>query len=284
MFLQEIFGEREWTRLYAESGAADLAVSRDEFAQLLLEVLRRILPENATAQAQTDLIKSLRLKDLVLARACARGNSKAWDYFLSHYREKLYLAAAAIARDEVRGRELADSLYADLYGTRQQEDGKRVSKLDSFLGRGSLEGWLKTILAQEYVNRFRQQRKLVAFDDALESPVQTDVGDPSLPARQVALQTATDAVLDGLDDEERFLLAAYYLDQRTLAEIGRMLGMHESTVSRRLDKITARLRKQIIGRLCKEGVPQRAAEEMLDVDVRDLEINVREKLAQERRA
>jgi RNA polymerase sigma-70 factor (ECF subfamily) len=263
----------ELARLYAASGAADFAVSRDEFADWLLEFQRR----NAT-------VESSRFEELVLARACARGNAAAWDVFLTRYREKLYLAGAAIARDEVRGRELADSLYAELYGTRVQDEGKRVSKLDSFLGRGSLEGWLKTLLAQDYVNRFRRDRKLVPFNDALETPCQTNLGDPAFEANQAALTAATDAALTELPEEERFLLAAYYLDQRTLAEIARIVGMHESTVSRRLEKITARLRKHIIRRLRKDGMPKRAAEEMLALDVRDLTIDVREKLAQERRA
>jgi RNA polymerase sigma-70 factor (ECF subfamily) len=265
----------EWARLYAQSEAQDFALSCEEFISLLQDVL----PLNAALQARTQL-----LKDLLLARACARGNPLAWDCFLTRYREKLYRAGAAIARDEVRGRELADSLYAELYGTRLQQEGKRVSKLDSFQGRGSLEGWLKTLLAQEYVNRFRKERQLVAFEDALQTPIQTAIEDPSLPVQQLALTAATDAALTELPDDERFFLAAYYLDERTLAEIGRMVGMQESTVSRRLEKITIHLRKQIIGRLCKDGVTKRAAEEMLEIDVRDLGINVREKLAQERRA
>ena len=90
--------------------------------------------------------------------------------------------------------------------------------------------------------------------------------------------------LADLDAEDRLVLASYYLDQRTLSEIGRMLGLHESTVSRRVEKITNRLRKQIVARLTKAGLSRRAAEELLETDVRALEINVREKLAQERRA
>ena len=105
-----------------------------------------------------------------------------------------------------------------------------------------------------------------------------------MAAQQTLLAAATDAALEGLGEEEPFLLAAYYLDERTLAEVGRMLGAHESTVSRRLEKITARLRKEIVGRLTKSGMAKRAAEEMLALDVRDLGVNVREKLAQERRA
>src|ERR1700733_4700015 len=96
----------ELARLYAASGASELAVSRDEFVRWLLAVLQ----QHAT-------VESLHLQDLVLARACAQGNVAAWDLFLTRYRQKLYSAGAAIARDEASGRELADSLYAELYGT-----------------------------------------------------------------------------------------------------------------------------------------------------------------------
>ena len=249
------FAENKTARLYAESGAAALSIPLDDFASWL--------PETGCAH----------LKDLVLARACALGKPAAWDRFIALYRPKLYAAATAITRDETLGRELADSLYADLYGTR---------KLYSFQGRGSLEGWLKTILAQEWVNRLRRERKLVAFDDSLETP--SALADPPPPTDQKALTEATDSALSELGPEDRFLLASYYLDQRTLAEIGRTLNMHESTVSRKLDKVTAQLRRQIIATLCKTGLSKRAAEEMLAVDVRDLGVNVREKLAQERNA
>ena len=254
-FLQRIFrpsAEKTVACLYAESGAAEFSISQAEFANWL---------------------PCAHPKDLVLARACASGNPAAWDRFVALYRPKLYAAAAAITRDESSARDLADSLYADLYSTR---------KLQSFQARGSLEGWLKTILAQEWVNRLRRNRKLVAFDDSLESPVAAS--DPPPSADQKALNEAADLALTQLIPEERFLLASYYLDERTLAEIGRMLNMHESTISRRLDKITAYLRKQILAQLTKAGISKAAAEEMLSIDVRDLNINVREKLAQERNA
>ena len=61
-----------------------------------------------------------------------------------------------------------------------------------------------------------------------------------------------------------------------------MLCLHESTISRRLDKIIVALRKKIIRALCEAGVGRRAAEEILEVDVRDLSIDIGDRLAQER--
>jgi RNA polymerase sigma-70 factor (ECF subfamily) len=243
--------------------------------------MKRSLVDGCGAQERAQFLETLRLDDLVLARACARGNESAWDRFLNLYREKLYSTAAAIAREEPAGRELADSLYADLFGMRIRGDGCRISKLDSYLGRGSLEGWLRTVLAQEYVNRLRHQRKLIAFDESIDIRAE-DVRSTGPEPHNAEVAQATDAAFAALSSEERFLLAAYYLDGRTLAQIGSMLNVHESTISRRLEKITATLRKRIVARLCAAGISKRAAEEMLEVDVRDLGVDVRNRLAQER--
>jgi len=257
------------TRLYKKSRAEDFGFTLEEFCGIVTDAVNR--------QSLADL----RLNELILARACARGNNKAWEEFLSLYRAKLHSAALGITKEESVAREIADSLYADLYGTRADESGERISKLESYSGRGSLEGWLKTVLAQEYVNRLRKERKLVSFDESIGNRM--DGISERLPEEECAqLRQATDAALIELSSEERFLLAAYYLDERTLGEIGRMLNVHESTVSRRLEKITSALRKRIIVRLKKAGITKDAAEEMLDLDVRDLGIDVRSRLAQER--
>ena len=56
------------------------------------------------------------MDDLVLARACARGNERAWEHFVAVYRQPLTRAAIAITGSETLGHELADQLYAELYG------------------------------------------------------------------------------------------------------------------------------------------------------------------------
>jgi RNA polymerase sigma-70 factor (ECF subfamily) len=84
-----------------------------------------------------------------------------------------------------------------------------------------------------------------------------------------------------LPAEDRMVLSAYYLDGRTLAEIARMLGVHESTISRKIDKLAKSLRKQIVAALTRRGLSRRQAEEALEVDVRDLQVDIRRSLAQE---
>ncbi|MEP7308077.1 MAG: sigma-70 family RNA polymerase sigma factor, partial [Acidobacteriota bacterium] len=55
--------------------------------------------------------------DLELARRCAAGDEQAWERFVREYRPVLLRAAQALDPTG-RARELADALYAELYGVR----------------------------------------------------------------------------------------------------------------------------------------------------------------------
>ena len=170
------------TELYEKSGNSGL--SREQFAAVLKQVAAKYLPADASARQIAELYASLRVEELALARACAAGQERAWEVFMARYREKLYDIAAYIAKENSAARELADSLYADLYGTTTR-DGQRVSKLASYTGRGSLEGWLRTVMAQEFVNRFRRQRRLVSLDEESEDGAQFAALIPSPPPRSI---------------------------------------------------------------------------------------------------
>ena len=266
--------------LYERSGAAKYGLSCGDFTAALERVVRKYLP-NATGPETAEFLAGLRVEELALARACAAGSEKAWEEFLTRYRERLFDAARAITKDDTTGRELADSLYADLYGTNAR-DGQRVSKLSLYYGRGSLEGWLRTVLAQEFVNRYRKGKRTVSLEEQEEGGVQfvAPVGD-TRAVSDPRLDQSTDAALAALPAEERYILAAYFLDGRTLAEIARTLGVHESTVSRKVERLTTSLRKKIVEELTARGMSRRQAQEALESDVRDLKVDVRARLAQD---
>jgi RNA polymerase sigma-70 factor (ECF subfamily) len=267
--------------LHAKSECEKIGLARESLAAILGEVAAKYLPNGASQSEARTFLVTLRVEELALARACAEGSNSAWEVFLIRYREKLYQSALRIAREDSAARDLADSLYAELYGTNMRE-GERVSKLASFTGRGSLEGWLRTVLAQEFVNRYRRTKRLMSLDEENEEGERFAAPEAE-PVRSAdsRLESATDAALAALPSEDRLVLAAYYLDGRTLAEVARMLGVHESTISRKVDKLAKLLRKKIVAGMMKQGMARRQAEEALEVDVRDLQVNIRRSLAQE---
>ncbi len=106
---------------------------------------------------------------------------------------------------------------------------------------------------------------------------------PATPAAaDESLSSAIAKSLSECNEEERFLLASYYLDGQTLAEIGRQLRAHESTVSRKLARLTGELRKKVRRCLLAAGVCGRSCDELLTgLDVRHLNVDVKAILRQE---
>jgi RNA polymerase sigma-70 factor (ECF subfamily) len=90
--------------LYTRSGADGFGMSAEQFAALIDEVAAKSLPAAASQPARVEFCRILRLEELVLARACAAGNERAWEVFLLRYREKLYDIARQITREDSTGR------------------------------------------------------------------------------------------------------------------------------------------------------------------------------------
>ena len=174
--------------------------------------------------------------DLELARRCAAGEPAAWDYFVREYRPVLYRAADSL--DPNGGaREIADSLYAELYGVNKP----RRSLLLSFSGRSSLATWLRAVLCQRFVDRLRAQRRLEPLpveDDAdLKRAGLHDRGEPDDPDRARYIELVARALrraVEQLSSRDRLRLSYYYVQELTLADSGRLLKESEATVSRQL--------------------------------------------------
>jgi RNA polymerase sigma-70 factor, ECF subfamily len=279
------------TALYQRSGAAAYGVSAAVFLTILDEIAQKHFAGSSAKstswliEEKLEFCRNLRLEELALARACAAGNERAWQDFISRYRQKMHSMALHITRDAAHGAELADSLFADLYGI-SSRDGVRNSKLLFYTGRGSLEGWLRTVMAQEFINRYRKQKRTVSLEEQAEEGAQfaAEFAGPPHSGHSDArrkLEAATDESIAELTAEDRFTLASYYLDGRTLAEIAATLGLHESSISRRLERLATNLRKRIMAGLRAQGMSHAQAVEALEIDVRDLELNLKSSLTQD---
>jgi len=267
--------------LWRECGAEEYGLTLAECSRILTNLGTAqnygLTPEaTASRQQQAAFFGSLRLADLVLAQACAAGSERAWEHFLTLYQQTLVRAAIAITGSDTLGRDLAGSLYAELYGL-PERDGERRCPLASYKGRGSLIGWLRTILAQRHVDHCRRSHRELPLDDPENTydPPAPEPEPEEQPAELAVLWRALEEALRTQQEEERFLLAAYYMDGRTLLQIGRMLAVHEATVSRKLHRATDRLRKQLLRNLLAAGLSKRAAQEALGTDPRDLSINLK---------
>ena len=236
------------SRLYRQAQASRWGVSEAGFAAALERSATKALPEGIDDRQRLErYLTSLHVEDLALASACADGHEAAWDHFVLEYRPVLYRSADAI---EPGGgaRELADSIYADLFGL-QERDGERRSLFRYFHGRSSLSTWLRAVLAQRLVDRVRSSRRLTSLDDdpeALPAPlVSSPAPDPDTPRFVAILRHALLRALALLPDRDRLRLGCYYREDLTLAQTGRLLGEHEATVSRQLTRTRKVIRAEV---------------------------------------
>ncbi len=268
--------------LCEEAGCAKWKLPPAVFADgLRRSAVKNFGGSQTDAAAVEVYLKSLHLEDLALACACIEGIESAWEFFVAHFRHDLRQTASAMLRrsgraDDARARELADALYADLYGVRSGADGRRKSLFEYFHGRSKLSTWLRAVLSQKQVDMIRTAGRTVSLEVEIEEDASrarmrradSVVADPD-PDREMYLgrfDRALTAALAGLLPRERMILACYYVDQQSLAEIGSLLQEHESTVSRQLERVRRALRESVTGALRSE-IPAsggRRAEPALD--------------------
>jgi RNA polymerase sigma factor (sigma-70 family) len=259
----------EW--LHAQSKASRWGVSREHFACVLERSTKKLLTTGTvTPQKLEAYLGALHLEDLALATACAEGCELAWEHFITTYRSYLRAAAAAMLRSKsgsAEASELADSLFSELYGLDKQKDTGR-SLFRYFHGRSSLKTWLRAVLAQRHIDSLRAGRRFeeLVEDHAYDGSKRTLCGPPvqlSDPHRQRYTELfarAFEASLEGLEPQGKERLRLYYAEEKTLAEIGRLLGEHESSVSRHLDRVRRDLRNAVeeflrLGFVARNGSP-----------------------------
>ncbi|HXW22165.1 MAG TPA: hypothetical protein VEK14_04590, partial [Rhodomicrobium sp.] len=105
--------------LHNQASAARWGTTQEEFAAVLhRSAMHRFADALPPVDALETYLHSLQAADLALVCALRRGSEQAWEEFVARYRPLLYRAARAIvgSAGEERARELADSLYAELYG------------------------------------------------------------------------------------------------------------------------------------------------------------------------
>jgi RNA polymerase sigma-70 factor len=257
----------------------------------------------------SEFLTQIQADDLFLALACAAGNERAWWEFDQQHRSYLERVARHLAKTEVDAQEVVDQVYVDLYGTKLV-DGERVSKFSTYSGRGSLRGWLRTVIWHSLVDLHRGSHDVVSLDEMTEN-----VGEGAAHANFAeAVPDGEDQMMDHLTREryrnatvtaignafasleahEKLLLLYYHVENLKLREIARMVEneasplrgwfqrksstrekdpssrIHESTIMRWLEKSYARVLQMFRGELQASGFKAEEIEICMELATQDL--------------
>lgn len=260
--VEQLFAEGA-RRLASRAGSRRAPDAGAVAARVRVSVEKYLLRHRPDAGAReiNDFIDALHADELLLVVACEQGDESAWSEMVEQYRSVVLSAARSSSAGAGEAEELADSVWAELYGLREREDGTRAGKLAYYSGCGSLGGWLRAVVGQLAVDRHRRTSRLVQTEEPSEfdrAAAESHEGDGWRPAPErdpesaLAESEAARAVeeslaeaLGGLDAEDRLLVKLYYFDGLKLKEAGAVLGVHEATASRRLTRLHAEIRKRV---------------------------------------
>ena len=248
------------------------SLTRDSLAPRISAAVEKYLLKNDPNTSKAEISKfidEMQADDLCLIIACESGDENAWNDLVERFTATVRSAARSASSNEDAAEDLAQSIWAELYGLRTKKDGKPASKLAYYSGRGSLAGWLRAVVAQLAVDMFRKQSRLVQTEDDTDldrlahdtnagdgQPVLAGIPTPeeSISNRfaQADMQQALNRAIQELAAEDRLLVKLYYFDNLRLREAGAVLGVHEATASRRLARIQTDLRKRVAKILIEE--------------------------------
>lgn len=198
------------------------------------------------AEGETeDFIRQLQLDDLFLAIACANGNERAWWEFDQSHRSYLERVARHLAKTEIDAQEVVDQVYVDLYG-QKIVDGERVSKFATYSGRGSLRGWLRTVIWHSLVDLHRASHDEVSLDEMTENvgegQAHANFAEPAPGGEDEMLEkierdryrkatvSALASAFSSLEDHEKLLLLYYHVENLKLREISRLIENEDSAL------------------------------------------------------
>lgn len=238
------------------------SLSREAMVPRITAAVEKYLFKDDPDTSHADIAKfidEMQADDLCLIIACERGDESAWNDLVERFTATVRSAARSASKNEDAAEDLAQSIWAELYGLRTRKDGMPASKLAYYSGCGSLAGWLRAVVAQLAVDVFRKQSRLVQTeeDTDLERLARVAEGgvlvagipspEESISNRltQTDMQEALNQSVQELPAEDRLLVKLYYFDNLRLREAGAVLGVHEATASRRLTRIQTDLRKRV---------------------------------------
>jgi len=238
------------------SDFGDLRLDLRSYTERVVAVVTKHLGQGAERAEVVAFVETLHGRDLYLATACARegvapthgaiaGNhsSIAWRAFENAYNTFIESLVRFSFAQIVWRQDLADNMLADLF----LPDSSGTSRIASYDGRSSLSAWLRVVVANRAINVRRAiGPPRPAPEELLDLPTSTNLD------RVISVGRCEGPLFDSLTEAykqltspESQLLLWRFKDNLQLGYIAQLLGIHQSSVSRRLQRIYRKLRNHV---------------------------------------
>lgn len=195
------------------------------------------------AAARQSMIAAQATSDDMLVESIADGGRTAMHILYARHNVRVYRFILRIVRDAATAEDLVSQVFLDVWRTAGQ-----------FEGRSQVSTWLLSIARFKALTSLRQRR----FEDIDQDEVREIADDADTP--EAALdRTATSAILRAcvarLSPAHREIINLVYYHEKSVEEVGEIIGIPQSTVKTRMFYA----RKQLADLLRGAGVESLAA-------------------------
>lgn len=192
------------------------------------------------------------VEDLYLACACALGNEAA----IATFDTELLAPAVEYARRVHRRVDgVIDEAAQNLRMRLLVREPDRQPAILTYTGRSPLAAWLRVSAIREARYQLRRGARRAAVDGAAADParhVGPEAGGGGSPELALLkheglglMGDALERAFHALDERDRALLRLYFIEGMSLAALGRIYHVHESTMARRLQALRSRLLEDV---------------------------------------
>lgn len=182
--------------------------------------------------------------DLELARSARAGDESAFEEIMRRYSPRVFRFASRFFRERSLVEEAAQEVFL-----------KAFTELDSFEGRGSMEGWLTRITTNTCLNLLRsaKRRPELIVSDLTEDEtawLDSNMGAAATErhqSRERSLVAAdlTDRVLHTLSPEDQLVLMLIDGEENSVKDVVKLTGWSESKVKVQAFRARRRMREAV---------------------------------------
>jgi len=189
---------------------------------------------------QGDLLASLRrlhVEDLMLARACARGDAVALAEVDKEHFTVIDAALSRIPDAAAQLSEIKQQLRKQLFVS----EGDRPPKIAQYSGRGELRSWLRVVAIRSALNLLQRHGREVELKDEVLHQFASPGGNQELDylkrRYRADFKQCFEGALASLTPRDRNILSYHYLERLNIDQIGEIYKVHRTTTARWLARI-----------------------------------------------
>jgi RNA polymerase sigma-70 factor, ECF subfamily len=169
-----------------------------------------------------------------LLRCAREGDPAAFRTLVRRHDRYLYRVARSVLADDYEAEDVVQQTYLQAF-----------TKLHAFRGAASLRTWLTRITLNEAIRRRRRQRSTVSLE-AVEAARERDQSpDPERAAARSQIRKMLEAAIDDLPAAFRTVLILRDVEEASIAQTARVLGIKPETVRTRLHRARSMLRERL---------------------------------------